>query len=76
MDRRHARIKHLRVRVVAGAAGVFLAALGAVAAFGRQPATTVTHASTSTSASNTPTPTQTYDDYGSSSPTPMTSRSS
>ena len=85
METRHARIRRLRTRVVAGAAGVFLVALGGVAALGRQPATKVTHASTPTN--DTATRTQTYDDDGydddgggtssqTYAPAPMTSRSS
>ena len=85
MERRNARISRVRARVVAGAAGVFLAALAAVAAFGRQPTAKFTHASATTG--GTATQTQTYDDYGYSddggsssnqtySPSPMTTRAS
>ena len=82
MENRHARVKRVRARVVAGATGLFLVALGAVTAFGRQPAASVTHASTSTTTNDAATQTQTYDDSGSYSddetyaPSPMTSRSS
>jgi ABC-2 type transport system permease protein len=50
----------------AGGTALFLAALGAVTAFGRQPATKVAHASTSTDSSTAAAATQTYDDGGSS----------
>ena len=82
---RHDRIGRVRMRVLAGGTALFLAALGAVTAFGRQPATKVTHASTSSNSSAAATSTQTYDDGSSSydtggsssyAPTPMTSRSS
>jgi hypothetical protein len=63
---RRDRIGRVRMRVLAGGTALFLAALGAVSAFGRQPATKVAHASTSSGSSGAASSTQTYDDGSSS----------
>ena len=65
---RRDRIARVRMRVVAGAAALFIALFGGVVLAGRQPATKTAAAATPSSGSAaTPTSTQTYSDDGSSS---------